>query len=371
MTTLKVLQVMGRSAGGIARHVDQIATALHGADGLLVDVAAPAGLPLAIERLRHSVEIPDGPLRGHRSAIGRLRRILRDDGYEVVHAHGLRAGIDAALAAMEGTRVLVTVHNLVRSDVTGRWKAPLYGLAESIAVAQADRVLAVSQEIEAHLKSRVPSSASKVEVLYLGVGAPPTVTRSRAAVRRDLGIPERAPLVVTASRLSAQKALPVMLEAVARLEEVHVALLGEGPDEAALRARAAALGLGRRAHLLGFRSDVHEVISAGDCFCLSSVWEGVPLAAQEAILLGIPVVATRVGGMPELIDDRSSGRLVPKGDVDALTAALGEVLSDRPRAQAYATNARARLEERFSTERMLSRLTRLYRGAPTATDAHG
>jgi glycosyltransferase involved in cell wall biosynthesis len=111
---------------------------------------------------------------------------------------------------------------------------------------------------------------------------------------------------------------------------------------------------------LGWRDDSEEWLNAADVFGLSSNWEGVPLAAQEAIILGTPVVATDVGGMPELIEDRSSGRLVPKGDPHALADALYEVLSHPSTAKRYADRAVADLRRKFSTDQMLARLRGAY-----------
>jgi glycosyltransferase involved in cell wall biosynthesis len=122
------------------------------------------------------------------------------------------------------------------------------------------------------------------------------------------------------------------------------------------------LGLKDRVRLTGFRSDVADIIAGSDIFCLSSVWEGVPLAAQEAIQLGVPVVATAVGGLPELIEEGISGRLVPSEDANALARALAETLDDRAAAAARAEVARVRMAEGFSPERMLDRLAELYSG---------
>jgi glycosyltransferase involved in cell wall biosynthesis len=261
--------------------------------------------------------------------------------------------------------VFLTVHNLVQSDISGAYKARLYRIAERLAVRRTDRVFCVSGEIASHLRATVPGSNAKVEVLYLGVGDPPPASRSAADIRADLGLDPNTRLVVTASRLAPQKALPVMFEALAAVPDARLAVLGEGPLEEEYRASAARLAPGR-VQFLGFRDSVLDYIRAADAFCLSSVWEGVPLAAQEAILVGTPVVATEVGGMPELIEDGVSGRLVSKGDVQALSAALEEVLAGGERIEAYIERARADLLERFSTEKMIERLARAYReGAGT------
>lgn len=358
----RVLQVLGRSAGGIARHVSQLVGELHGVDGFSIDVAGPPDLPIEIPRLRHEVLIPDGPVRGHRAAMRRLREVIERGGYDVVHAHGLRAGVDAGRAARRAARpALLTVHNVVHPAVAGRLRWRVYALAEILAVRSSDTVFAVSEEIATRLRRRVPRRAADIEVLYLGVGDPPSVARRRAEVRADLSLGPDQKLVVTVARLAPQKSLPVMLRALQRVPPHHLAVLGEGPHGAELRSLAGRLGLSDRVSFLGFRDDVHDYMAAADVFCLSSVWEGVPLAAQEAILLGVPIVATAVGGLPELVEDGVSGRLVPPSDPEALASALSDVLGSPAAAQTYAHAAREGLRARFSTAAMLERLRAAYR----------
>ena len=360
MSELRVLQVLGFSTGGISRHVAQVTEALDGGE-LSVDVAGPDDLPLEMPKPVLPVRIPGGPVRGHRAAVRRLREIVSAGGYGIVHAHGLRAGIDAALAARGRCPVVLTVHNLVHPAVAGRLKYLAYRRAESLAVGLTDHTFAVSADIAAHLR-KLLGARDKVEVLYLGIGEAPAVTRDRAAVRAELGVREDERLVVTASRLAPQKDLPVMFEALASAETPFVlAVLGTGPQEGELRRAAAGLGIAERVRWLGFRPDVADYIAAGDVFCLSSVWEGVPLAAQEAILLGVPVVATAVGGMPELVEDAVTGRLVPPRDPPALAAALRQVLASESLRKTFADEGKESLRRRFSTERMLARLAAEYR----------
>lgn len=363
--TTRVLQVLGRSAGGIAKHVAQITRALDG-DGLQIDVACPPGLPVEMPKPTTDLEIPNG-LRGHSGAIRKLRAIVAAGGYDLVHAHGLRAGIDAALAARGRAPVVVTVHNLVRSEIAGR-RAPIDRWAEPLVVRLCARTLTVSEEIAAHLRAAAPGSAGKIEVLYLGIGDAPEVRRDRASIRAELGVPDGGCLVVTVARLAPQKALPVMFEALRRSSApATLALLGEGPLESELRALSGRMGLSERIRFLGFRDDVADYVAAADVFALSSTWEGVPLAVQEAILLGTPVISTNVGGMSEIVTDRVSGALVPAGDADGLAAALDEVCSSPATAAGWAARARSDLLRRFSTEAMLARLSAIYLGGPDAS----
>lgn len=357
MTT--VLEVLGRSAGGVARHVAQIVSGLEGTPGLDVAVAGPLQLPVDIPGPRHEVDIPSGPVIGHRRAIGRLREICELVAPDVIHAHGLRAGIDASFASGE-TPVVLSVHNLVRADISGVLKARIYRRAEGLAVRRADRVLAPSQEIADHLSKSIPGAANKIEVLYLGVGSAPPQRRSREVVRADLGV-GAGPLAATAARLHPQKDLPTMLRAVAGVPSLELLVLGEGPLEEDLKRLAQTLGIAQRVHFVGFRDDVFDVLRAADVFVLSSLWEAVSLAVQEAVLVKVPVVSSDVGGIRELITDGSSGRLVPPGDPAALARALSGLLAAPDEAQRFAEAAYGRLRSTFSTDAMLSRLAAIYR----------
>ena len=357
--------MLGHSAGGIARHVAQVVQALDGSHGLSVDVACPPDLPIQMPKPAHDLVIPAG-LGGHVGAIRSLRSIVAKGGYTIVHAHGLRAGIDSAWAARAHAPSITTVHNLVRSEIAGK-RAVVDRWAEPLVVRLSDRTLAVSEEIASRLRQAAPGRADKIEVLYLGIGPAPSVHKTREEVRAELGLDDERHLAVAVARLAPQKALTVLFDAIAAtIAPVTLVVLGEGPLEQELRSYVAEKRADDDIRFLGFRNDVADVVAAADVFCLSSIWEGVPLAAQEAILLGTPVVSTDVGGMGELIADRRSGRLVPVGDAAALAAAIDEVcLSEETRAS-YIDRARADLAQRFSTERMLTRLRELYVGGGLA-----
>jgi glycosyltransferase involved in cell wall biosynthesis len=355
---IRVLEVLGRSAGGVARHVAQITSGLSGNTELHIEVAGPSDLPVPIQNLEHEVVIPDGPLRGHRAAIARLRAIIEDFRPDLVHAHGLRAGIDASYAVGEVPLVL-SVHNLVRADISGALRAVVFRRAESLAVRRAGKVLAPSAEIARHLAATVSGSAAKIEVLYLGVGEAPPQQRGRDAVRAELQVDD-GPLAVTAARLHPQKDLPTMLRAVAASPGLQLVVLGDGPLRSNLEEMATRLGIAQRVRFVGFRDDVFDVLRAADVFVLTSVWEAVALAVQEAVLVKTPVVATDTGGIPELIEDSRSGWLVSKGDHEGFAAAMGDVLSNPDEASRRADEAYARLRTTFSTDAMLDRLAEIY-----------
>jgi glycosyltransferase involved in cell wall biosynthesis len=358
VTRRRILQVLGGSAGGIGRHVAEIVTAFSDDDDVVLDVAAPADLraPMPVQPI--AVPIPEGPVRGHVRAVRRLRTLIRD--YDLVHAHGLRAGLDTAVAARTvRVRCIVTLHNLVRDDIAGGAKGRIYRRAEPLVVRLADLTFVPSRAMAEHL--RALGARGRIEVLYAGTAPPPEPMRTRAEVRSELEVADH--LVVTVARLHPQKALHVMLEAVAKMQsDAVLALVGEGPLEDELKHRAVELGIDDRVRWLGYRADAADYMAAADVFCLSSVWEAVPLAIQEAVALGVPVVSTDAGGVSELIEDGVSGRLVAPNDAGALAAALDEVLGAPDIARNYAESARRHLDANFSRGAILARLAQVYRG---------
>ncbi|MGL6280351.1 MAG: glycosyltransferase, partial [Gaiella sp.] len=162
----------------------------------------------------------------------------------------------------------------------------------------------------------------------------------RRELRARLGVPDETVLLAFAGRLTSQKALPDLLQAMAAVGEVTLLLLGDGPDRPELERLTAALGLDDRVRFLGggTRDDVLRLFAAADVAVLSSSWENFPHTVVEALAVGAPVVATAVGGVPEIVVDGENGLLVPARDVDALRAALERIARD--------PELRARLAER-------------------------
>jgi glycosyltransferase involved in cell wall biosynthesis len=361
---IKVLEVLGRSTGGIAGHVADITEGLNGRDGLTIDIASPPDLPVRMPKAFIPVDIPEG-VRGHIAAMRKLHRIVSDGGYDVVHSHGLRAALDSGRACKRTPAVpMATIHNLVLPEISGRLQALAFRQGEPLAVRWNDHVFAPSRDIALRLSSAAPDHAFKLEVLHLGVARTSRAPRERDEVRAELGVGPGHQLLVTVARLAPQKALHVLLAAVAMLPQTaHLVIIGSGPLEAELKAMARRLALDERVRFLGYRPSPQDEVAAADVFCLSSVWEACSLAAQEAIGLGVPVVSSDVGGMPELIEDRVSGRLVRQGDVQALGDAIRELLAaPEEERRRLAGNATAHLELHFSRAQMLDRLESAYRG---------
>jgi glycosyltransferase involved in cell wall biosynthesis len=173
--------------------------------------------------------------------------------------------------------------------------------------------------------------------------------------------------------LRPQKALDVLVRALAALlptvPDLRVVIAGEGPQRAALEALAAELGVERSLILLGHRSDVPDLLAAFDLAVSSSSFEGSPLALMEYMDAALPVVATRVGGVPDLIDDGVHGLLVEPGDAGALARAMGELLRDPGRAREMGARGRERRRSEFDLDGTVRRLEALYEELFARSDA--
>lgn len=348
MTNPVVLHVAGPSLGGMGQHVISLVRLLpeEGFESVLAAGRLPPG---SAREPDHRID-----LAGARSAliaVARLRRIVSRIRPAIVHAQGLKAA-GAATLARGRARLVVTVHNAPGSSR----RAPP-GAARA-ALRAADVVIAVSDELARSLPSSLPT-----RVVPLAIpAARATPSRPRSDVRRELG---EGPIVLTLARLEPQKDLEVLL-ASARLVAPRVPgarflIAGSGPQEASLRRRASELGLDDVVAFLGYREDATDLLAAADVLALSSRWEGVPFSVLEAAALGVPVVATRVGGLPEIIQDGVSGSLVPPRDPAALAAAIERVLTDPARAQAMAELARSRLASRPDERACVREIAQIYR----------
>ncbi len=202
------------------------------------------------------------------------------------------------------------------------------------------------------------------DVLFLPNGIPSPPPPSGADVRAELGIAPDAPVIGTVSVLRPQKALDVLLRAtgmlVGEFPRLRVLIAGEGDRRAALEELTAELGLTDHVLFLGVRTDVPDVLAALDIAVSSSDFEGSPLSVMEFMEAARPIVATRVGGVPDLIDDGVHGRLVERQDPAAFAAAVADLLRDPARAAELGRRAQERRRSEFDIDVMVRRLEELY-----------
>ena len=354
----RVAFVVGTTAGGTGAHVAMLAAGCA-ARGMAVSVFAPSlaaaasglgslpGVPFT------SVEFGDRPRPGDAAAVLRLRRALRPGTAGLVHAHGVRAGALTvlALAYPRGRRpaIVVTVHNAPPHG--GAALTMIYRVLERITARGADLVLCVSGDLERRMRAagarRVGRAIVPAPMAPAAVGpaagpaavGPAVAGPGAGETRRAAG----RPVVLAAGRLAAQKGFGTLLEAAASWLDMDprplLLVAGDGPLSEELRATAASLGID--AEFLGHRDDVPALLAAATMFVLPSLWEGQPLVLQEALRAGVPVVATRAGGIPDLTGD-DAAVLVPPGDAARLAAAVRAVLGDPALAAQLRAAARKR-----------------------------
>ncbi len=251
-----------------------------------------------------------------------LVRNVRRERIDVLHIHSpMPAGLarPAARALSPRTRLVYTEHN--RWD---RYSLPTR-IVNRFTFALNHQAFAVSDDCRSSIPPRLQARA---ETLLHGIDIDAVAAhrRERPDARAELGIDEHAIVIGTVANLRAQKNYPLLLEVAKRVTEaqpqVRFVAVGQGPLEAELHDLHQRLELGDRFRFLGFRPDVHRVMSAFDVFCLSSDFEGLPVALMEAKALGLPVVATAVGGIPEMTIDGVDGLLCPPRNAEALVGAL-------------------------------------------------
>jgi glycosyltransferase involved in cell wall biosynthesis len=224
----------------------------------------------------------------------------------------------------------------------------------------ADRVIAVSDFVAARQRAVGMIPARRVTRVWNSVAVPQHEEGVRAA-RRTLGLDATTPVIACTCRATSEKGVDHLLRAFDRLQGGPILVYaGDGPAFASLQALRESLPSRDRIRLLGYRADREVLLEAADVCVVPSVWEeAFGLAALEAMARGKPVVATAVGGIPEIIQQGATGLLVPPGDVQRLADAIGSLLRDRVAADRIGANARADVERRFTPERQIARLTEL------------
>jgi glycosyltransferase involved in cell wall biosynthesis len=290
----------------------------------------------------------------------RLRSLLRQERIDVVHAHSPYPAVGARLVAGR-SRLVYTEHN-----VWQRYHRATYW-ANAATYPRNDLVFSVSDEVRRSIRYPRPLSFRRmppVETLYHGV-EPSLLERAAEpdGVREEFGISPEALLVGTVANLKAHKGLEHLLSAAVLIRKtvpaVHFLVVGEGEARRELEARAQQLGLTGAVTFTGFREDAVRIASAFDVFAMSSVHEGLSIALLEAMALGKPVVVTRVGGLPEVVEDGKEGILVPPSDPSALAARISDVLGDSTLRKRLGRAARLRAQA-FDVRRSVRRAEDAY-----------
>jgi glycosyltransferase involved in cell wall biosynthesis len=288
--------------------------------------------------------------------------LIRTEGVVLVHTQKMNTLVGDLAARAEGVRSVHSIHEVPL------WPEALYRAMAAPIPRLADRVV-LTCEPSRGLLAESERHSSHVRLIYNGIAleAPPA---DRAALRSRLGVPDGAAFVTSGGRLAPSKGFEFFLEAAQRIailrRDVRFRLIGDiiaeedAPYRDRIRAQARRLDLGERLVLEGFRDDYRTVIGASDVFVLPSVYDTLPSIVIEAMGMGVPVVATNVGGVPEQVEDGVTGVLVPPNDPTALADAVLALLDDPDRRQRMGKAARTRALEVFGLESYVARTRALY-----------
>lgn len=333
-------------------HVGIFATRNESADTPFTQAARACGLPVHVIR---------GFNQYDPRLVSRTAALIRELRIDIVHAHEVKSDVIAWLSArLADVRTVTTLHGWIGNSARQRL---LIALDQWVA-ARLDCVIVVSEAMRGQLADRIPPD--RLQLVHNGIVVDRysrTGRRGRlqALIRHDA---ER-PVLVSIGRLSAEKGHADLIDAVAALaargRHVSLVLVGDGPERASLRNRADSHRLQDRVFMTGYLDEPQQVLEEADLAVLPSHTEGLPNVALEALAMEVPVLATRVGGTPEVITDGRTGRLVPARSPQALAAAIEEFI-DRPAEWAeMASSGRAMVEQRFDFGARTRRVESLYR----------
>jgi len=348
--------------GGLERVVAMLADGQRGRGVHVAAVLTPdrADDHPFVEGLR-AVGIPVTSLvvggRNYVSEYRRLAVLVKRLSPGVVHTHGYRADvIGGAVARSLGVPTVSTIHGFTGTG----WRNRVYEAVQCIALRRADAVIAVSRP----LVHRLVGSGVPRERIHCVPNsfAPPAYILERSAARQKLGLGVDACVAAWVGRLSKEKGPDVMLEAISHCDPSwQLSVIGDGPERDRLRQQAARLGIADRVSWHGLVSNAGSLLAAFDAFVLSSRTEGTPIALFEAMHAGVPVIATRVGGVPDVIAS-THALLVPPEDPRMIAQALEEIARGPSSAAQRSILARARLRDAFGSAGWISSVDAIYDG---------
>ena len=356
--TGRIALVLASSTGGIGVHVADVAGRLAAA-GCDVVVCGPDATEKQFKFTSRGatfaqVEIPASPHPSDMRAVRSLRHIFAREHPQIVHAHGLRAGLATTLAR-PAAPLVVTWHNApLRAGLRGRMHTlveRIVGRASAVTLCASSDLVARARAVGAH------------DVRLAPVAAPVRhrSRRTRESIRASLGVAgDAVPMLLSVGRLHPQKGFDTLIEAAARWRDLQpvpkVFIAGEGPSYLDLAAQVEKLRA--PVTLLGHRTDVADLLAAADLALITSLWEARQLFAQEALQAGVPLIATDVGGIPELVGD--AAELIRPSDPDALDNAVRHLIKDWQARADLATRATAQAATWPDEEGTVADLRQLY-----------
>lgn len=286
--------------------------------------------------------------------------------YDIVHGHLFHGNVyGVTAAALTGVETIVSS----KHNDPPFWSEQPYATIHDLTLGRTDAVVTISDHVRRYLLEETSVDPGKVRTVRYGMSTEEFEAVDEgtvASVREEFVDEGQGPLVGTVARLSEQKDLPTLLRAFERVRdrhpEAHLAVVGRGEREAALKSLADDLGLSEAVTFAGFRSDVPALMHAFDVFALPSRWEGFGMVFLEAMAAGTPVVASNTSAIPEVVADGETGVLCEPGDIEVFADAIGGLLADDGRRAWMCERCRERMRTEFSERRMVDEVLDVYDG---------
>jgi glycosyltransferase involved in cell wall biosynthesis len=295
--------------------------------------------------------------------IGRLAQKIRAGSYDAVHTHLIHADWHGVIAARRAgvRKIFWSGHN----DDPFRHRLPIR-LIQAYLWRRISAGIAISEAVRQFMIKVELAPPDKAVTVRYGLNLTGTAdTQVRESFRAELGIDPSAKVVGSVCRLIEQKGLPHALQAfrqvIDKVPDAHYVIIGDGPLRPALEAQINALGLAGRVHLPGWRSNAAALMPAFDLFLMPSLWEGFGLVVLEAMAAKLPVIASRISALPEIVIEGETGYLVAPADSDGLAQHMMRLLNDPALATPMGEAGFARLQSEFSADRMIDQTMDVYR----------
>lgn len=325
---------------------------IDGRIGALGKLLEEQGIPLYAHPRRPGLDF---------KLIGWLRKLIKEHGFDVVHCHQYSPYSYGWFAHWgTGARLVFTEHGRFHPDrhrKKARWLNPLMARTTShlVAISGATRDALVEYEY-------LP--ANRIDVIYNGIKGLQADPEKQRTLRAELSVKDSDTIIGTVARLDAVKNQALMLKATRQLVDagypIKLLLVGDGPEREALEAQCESLGLQERVIFTGFQTAPGDYLSLMDIFLLPSFTEGTSMTLLEAMSLGIPAVATRVGGTPEIVVHGETGLLVNSDDLPAFKQVIEQLLNDKPLFDQMSKAAKQRFETTFTAQAMAEQYEHLY-----------
>ena len=297
-----------------------------------------------------------------------LIKLLRQHAVKIIHTHGAKAGLVGRLAARRaGVPIsIATFHNFIYGEEHPMWKKNSFAMIQRLLARQTDYAITVSEALGNEIKRVERFPDQRVTTIYNGINLNKfnqitEVTRKK----RELGLEKYAPVVGVVARLIPQKGVSCFLKAAKIVQDhipsVQFLVVGDGPARLTLEQEAVSLGL-KKILFAGFRFDVPQLLPLINIFVIPSISEGLSIGALEAMAARRPIVASKVGGLPELLRHGKTGMLVPPNDPAALAKTIVTILERPFFAEILGLQARQDVEKRFSVNKMVYATQSVYEG---------